>query len=142
MSSRVQVRFGDVFKKAFIIADKENILPLRRALASEGFETHVVQGSYTSEELAMPRAIKCLLNHSSAWKYAARADEPALIVEADFVPCKGISRFPMPYNPDQPGPKVSCVYAAGPVIYHYGKNDGFWGACMHQCCLHSESRGR
>ncbi|MFM7547391.1 MAG: hypothetical protein ACKO8I_00660 [Cyanobacteriota bacterium] len=113
-----------------IIADNEIISPLHSALVPEGFETHVVRRNYSSDELRMPRAIKCLLNHYSAWQYVVQTGEPALIVEADFVPCRGISQFPMPYNPDQQGAKISYVYAAGPVVYHHGRNDGYWG---HAC---------
>jgi len=121
------LRFGDYFRTALVVAHHEDTSDLCRALRSEGFDVTIIKRHYSDQEIGLPRAIKCLLNHSSAWKFVCELGEPALIVEADFVPCKGIASFPMPYCPKELGPKVAYVYAAGPVVYHADGSGGFFG---------------
>ena len=121
------LKFGNYFRTALVVAHQEDTTNLCRELEQEGFRVTVIKRNYSEQEKTLPRAIKCLLNHSSAWQVVCESSEPALIVEADFVPCKGIASFPMPYCPQEPGPKVAYVYAAGPVAYHIDQNGDCYG---------------
>lgn len=123
----IKPKFGEYFHLALVVAYQEDTAILCKELRRENFCVKVIKRDYSEQEKALPRQIRCLLNHSSAWQLVCELGQPALIVEADFVPCKGIASFPMPYCPKEPGPKVAYVYAAGPVAYHIDQNGDCFG---------------
>ena len=121
---------GESVTQALIVACHEDIRPLQQALQGQGFAVEVIRRDYSAEELLMPRAIRALLNHSLAWQHVVDRDRPAIVVEADFVPCRRLAARAMPYADGIAEPKLAFLYAAGPVIYHADSSGGYYG---HAC---------
>ena len=118
MPSKPTATIGESVSQALIVACNEEIRPLRAALAGQGFAVEVIRRTYSPDELLIPRAMRALLNHSQAWQQVVDSNQPAMVVEADFVPCCRLARLPMPYAKGIAAPKLAFLYAAGPVIYH------------------------
>lgn len=123
---------GQLAPRAIILAYRENTDALEAALRAEGFEVAVQRAVYTAEELTYSRTIRCLLNHRDAWQKAARSDACTLIVESDFVPCRGLATLPAPFDPARHGPLAwAFLYAGGPRII-WAREDGALEG--HACC--------
>jgi hypothetical protein len=104
--------------RSLIIAYQEDTSGLERALAEEGLAPKVLRPTYTERELTYSRAIRCLLNHAAAWREARDPDGMTLIMEADFVPCTGFGRLPLPFDPQQQVDAAwAFLYTAGPRIF-------------------------
>jgi len=130
MTSKPTATIGESVSQALIVACNEEIRPLRAALAAQGFAVEVIRRNYSPDELLMPRAMRALLNHSQAWQQVVDSEQPALVVEADFVPCQQLGSLAMPYASQVAEPKLAFLYAAGPVIYHADQHGGYYG---HAC---------
>jgi hypothetical protein len=108
-------RLGANVAHTFILAYRENTEALEQALREEGLSAEVIRPTYTSQELTYSRAIRCLLNHGNAWRRARDMQGMSLIVEADFVPCRGMAQFPLPFSPELEGDGAwAFLYSAGP----------------------------
>jgi hypothetical protein len=100
---------------AIILAYREDTSALEAALRAEGFSVEVQRATYSAGELEFSRTIRCLLNHQKAWQKAAARARPTVIVEGDFVPCRGFGRAPAPFDPARHGPLAwAFLYAGGP----------------------------
>jgi hypothetical protein len=125
-------KLKDVTTTVFIVAHKEDTSDLETAMVSEGFTCHVIRGPYSAKERTYPAAVRCLINHSNAWRKIVKLDDYAIVVEADFVPVKGIASLPLPFDPSSNKKSMAWLYSVGPVIYHvdpltqamYGHNAG------------------
>lgn len=106
-----------IVDQCIIIAWKEDVTELQCALAKEGIKAVVQRGQYTDAQLEYSRSIRCLIYHASAWRMAAVADRPTIIVEADFVPCIGFADLPLPFVWDGEGSRFAWLYSAGSIIY-------------------------
>src|SRR5271169_630196 len=82
---------GSTCSEVLIIAHNEDTTRLERAFNREGLKCHVFRGPYTDEQRTFSAQIRCLINHANAWRYGAYAKHPIIVVEADFVPCRGFS---------------------------------------------------
>ncbi len=102
---------------AIIVAHREDTSPLENALHSEGFNVCVVRGPYTTKQLQFCSQMKCLVNHSNAWSIAASLSRGALIVEADFVPVKGMGSFPVPAPYEKPDDSLGYAYSVAPQVW-------------------------
>ena len=117
--------------QSFIVAYKEDTSALEHALREEGLPVEVLRPHYTQQELTYSRAIRCLLNHASAWRRAREAGGMTLIVEADFVPCVGLGRMPLPFDPQLHGDAGwAFLYSAGPRMFQCHPDGGLQG---HSC---------
>lgn len=110
-------KVGDIVKHGFIVCHKEDIGDLQTAMEHEGFNCEAIRGPYTEEQLSYPAATRCLINHANAWKNIANLDGYVIVVEADFVPVRGMSSLPMPFKPDPDQKAMAWLYSVGPVIY-------------------------
>jgi hypothetical protein len=109
---------------AIILAYKEDTTQLEKALRMEGFEVVVQRVVYTKVEMGYSRTIRCLLNHLAAWRRASDRENCTVIVESDFVPCRGIGDAPAPFDPIRHGKLAwAFLYAGGPRIFRL-HNDG------------------
>ena len=88
---------GSACSEVLIIAHNENTIQLERALNREGLTCLVFRGPYTDEQRTFSASIRCLINHANAWRFVSEAQRPVIIVEADFVPCRGFSQLPLPF---------------------------------------------
>lgn len=107
----------DCVGRACILAWREDTAPLERALTAEGFQVEVVRPSYSAEELTFSRVARCLLNHRSVWARCAAQSELWIVVEADFVPCRGFGSLPLPFPLDYRSRAWAWLYAGGPRLY-------------------------
>lgn len=111
---------------AFIVAYRECTLLLEASLKQEGFHCITLRqsDSFAAENFAS--AHRCLLNHQTAWRKAAQAHTPSLIVEADFVPVVGIGQLPLPCPATQTG--IAWLYTCAAQLYSVtaeGFGEGF-----------------
>ena len=122
-----KTRIVEYVDKAYIVWNGEDITGLTNCLSGENIQVEVIRRDYTQEELSMPGAIRCLLNHSNCWRKIADSAKPGLVIEADFVPCRRFGSLEVPFDPSLDVPTLAYLYAIGPVIYHYDGNGGFFG---------------
>jgi hypothetical protein len=116
----------------YILAYREDTSALEHALLAEGLSPQTLRPTYSAEELAYSRTIRCLLNHLAAWRLAATNSGHVLIVEADFVPCAGFGEFPLPFSPAFHGSKAwAFLYAGGPRIFRQHSDGALQG---HAAC--------
>lgn len=102
-------------RRTIILAYREDTTELERCLAAEGFAPEIQRATYTPQEQTYSRTIRCLLNHLAAWRLAAATAGHTLVVEADFVPCRGLAALPAPFDPNRHGPLTwAFLYGGGP----------------------------
>jgi len=113
--------------KALILAHRESTDLLQTALTEAGFECEVLRQADKPEYQTYASIYRCLLNHSRAWEFAAQAQQPTLIVEADFVPVVGLGKLPLPFSPTQAklgNVGMAWLYTCAPQLYSVTA-DGF-----------------
>ncbi|WP_199333704.1 LPS biosynthesis glycosyltransferase [Oculatella sp. FACHB-28] len=111
------LRLVDQISKVLIIAYRESTQVLEAALVKEGFECEVVRQIDREELRGSSPSYLCMLNHQRAWQQASEAEQPTLIVEADFVPVEGMGKLPVPYEPDDQNMGITWLYTCAPQIY-------------------------
>ena len=114
----------DHIGKVFIIAYRESTAQLEQALSQEGLECEVLRQEHKPEWKGFSPSYLCLLNHKQAWEKAIRESKPSVIVEADFVPVKGIGKLPMPFDPDEKNVGIAWLYTCAPQLFSISK-DGY-----------------
>jgi hypothetical protein len=89
------------------------------AISEEGLTFRIFHGPYTEERLKFSAQIRCLINHANAWRYVSNVQQPTIVVEADFVPCRGFSRLPLPFawSASCEAPKFGWLYSPGSILY-------------------------
>ena len=105
----------DLVTRAYIVKYREDTTELEESLKNAGFECFLIKKDYSDEELKFSSISRGLITHAKAWTRIVEDDKPALVVEADFVPCLGIEKFPLPHHrPDD----VWCwLYTGTSVAY-------------------------
>ncbi len=127
--NRLKNRVGNVF----VVAYQEPTDALEAALSAEGFQHQLLRQSDTAESQTYAAIYRCMLNHQRAWQQAAKATQPSLIVEADFVPVVGMGNLPLPFNPMQPHVGVAWLYTCASQVYSIslgGHAEGFSSATV------------
>jgi hypothetical protein len=120
----------DCVERVCILAWREDTGRLEQALAAEGFRVEVVRATYSAEEMAASRVIRCLLNHRGVWARCAAQAGLWMTVEADFVPCRGLGSLPLPYPWELRHRAWAWLYAGGPRLYERLPGGGLRG---HAC---------
>jgi hypothetical protein len=103
--------------KTFIIAYKEETELLEETLGREGLDTEVIRQTHKEEYRDFSPSYLCLLNHKEAWERAIQENKPTLIVEADFVPIKGLGKLPLPFPLDDSNTGIAWIYTCASQIY-------------------------
>lgn len=106
--------------KVLILAHRESTDLLQSTFTQAGFECDVLRQADKPEYQTYASIYRCLLNHSQAWEFAAQAQQPTLIVEADFVPIVDLGKLPLPFSPDQArlgNVGMAWLYTCAPQIY-------------------------
>ena len=111
------VRLIDYTSTVLIIAHKEETSRLSCALEQEGFTCRVQRQSHSAEQASFARSYLCFINHVDAWKWVLEHQQPAIIVEADFVPVKGMGQLPLPFCPQQEDVGMAWLYTCAAQIY-------------------------
>ncbi len=117
----------DYISKVFIIAYQESTELLETTLTQEGFHCEVVRQVDRPEYEHYAASHRCMLNHQRAWAMASQAMQPALIVEADFVPVMGMGQLPLPFNLET-NVGIAWLYTCAPQLYSVtpeGFGEGF-----------------
>ena len=107
----------DCVERVCVLAWREDTAPLERALAAEGFRVEVHRPTCGEAEMAYSRQSRCLLNHRGAWARCAAQDGLWIVVEADFVPCRGFGSLPLPFPWELRDRAWAWLYAGGPRLY-------------------------
>jgi hypothetical protein len=113
----------EVSSGVIIVAHKEDTSALRQALEGEGLAVDEVRGPYTPEQEHFSAIMRCFVNHANAWRIAAKRDKPTIIVEADFVPVRGIGSLPAPIPNSRDNNYFGYLYAGGPQIWDLARED-------------------
>ncbi|MEB3355274.1 MAG: hypothetical protein VKK04_00910 [Synechococcales bacterium] len=111
------LRLIDQIDRVLIIAYKESTTLLEKSLSQMGLLCEVLRQEDRPEYRGYAAAYRCLLNHHRAWERAAAADQPTLIVEADFVPVEQMGDLPLPFDPHQADVGVAWIYTCAPQLY-------------------------
>lgn len=112
------VQINQVVRRAYIVAYREDTAPLERALTEEGFQVFTLRPNYSPVEQTYSQTIRVLINHASAWRACEASGEPALVVEADFVPVKGMGKLPLPFQVTKLNHAWGWLYACGAALWH------------------------
>ena len=107
----------EITNKAFVVCYLENVDKLVDALCEEGFEVNINRQTDNSSTRKYSSIVKCLLNHYSVWKLVVEYNQPAVIVEADFVPIVGFGKLVCPFPPDQREISFGYLYGCGIEVY-------------------------
>jgi hypothetical protein len=99
------------------VAHHEDTSLLSTALCNQGFELDEVRGPYSAQQQRWSSAMRCLANHANAWQLCASRNEPAIVVEADFVPVRNFGDLPLPAPPAKFRNCLPYLYACGPEIW-------------------------
>jgi len=105
----------EIIRKVYVVRYGEDTSALQAALTNAGFAFDIVTKNYTETEFSYASICRGLLTHAEAWRRIASGSEPALVVEADFVPCVGFERFSLPH-PD-PSSVWCWLYTGTSVAY-------------------------
>jgi hypothetical protein len=111
------LKLVDAIGKAYIVAYREDTAELEQAIATSGFDYEVLRQLDQPEYAAYAASYRCLLNHQTAWQRAAIANQPTLIMEADFVPVQNIGQLPLPFDLNQANVGIAWLYTCAPQIY-------------------------
>lgn len=111
------MRLIDYTRQIFIIAHRENTDPLVAVLQTQGFDCQVLRQAHRPEQADFSRSYLCLLNHRTAWQWVLDQQQPALILEADFVPVKHFAQLPVPFNIYQPDLGLAWLYTCAAQVY-------------------------
>ena len=110
-------RLTDCIGQTFILAYKEDTTVLDTALKAAGCDCEVLRQVHQPGQETYSRSFLCLLNHRQAWERALRANEPTLIVEADFVPVRNFGQLPPAFDPADPNLGIAWLYTCAPQVY-------------------------
>lgn len=119
----------DYTANLFIIAKDEDTAQLETTLGQEGFNCQVLRQQLPEEAIAgFARSYLCLLNHRQAWQWIVDQKQPALIIEADFVPVRQFGQLPLPFAAEEPLVGIAWLYTCAPQVYtvsNQGHAQGF-----------------
>jgi hypothetical protein len=118
MSTTNQPTLSQTVGQTIILAYRENTDRLNQALTHEQLTVQILRQTDRPEYSEYASIYRCMLNHAQAWQQASQSDRPTLIVEADFVPTKGMGQRPFPFNPQQTHAGIAWLYACAPQLYH------------------------
>lgn len=114
-------RLGDGIDQVLIIAYKESTELLEKTLREEGLTPEVVRQAENPAMQDFSLNYRCMLNHRSAWEKAL-STHTTLIVEADFVPVRGLGQLPLPFPGDRTEALgIAWLYTCAPQIYSVSK---------------------
>jgi hypothetical protein len=105
------------FDRAYVIAYQEDTARLETALQQENLAPVVLRQSPDPALANTSGSYRCLLNHQRAWQAIASDGVPGLIVEADFVPVRGMGQLPIPFPWQQTDVGVAWLYTCAAQIY-------------------------
>jgi hypothetical protein len=126
VTERIALR--DSVEWSCIIAHNEDTASLEKALSVEGFRPVTQRMSLSEEEKEFSAIIRCFLNHRRAWEQASQKTGLSLIMEADFVPCRGFGSFAVPIPDSEALRAVAWLYLCAGRFRKRIETDFFTGS--------------
>lgn len=83
--------------QTLVIACNEPTQQLESTLQAEALKPDILRQQPRPDYRHYARSTLALLNHRRAWERASQNEGLTLIVEADFVPVRGIGKLPLPF---------------------------------------------
>jgi len=121
-----KVRLIDAIDRTYVIAYKEDTTNLENTLRKAGFGHEVYRAKYSEVEAGYSGQIKCLISHAKIWEKCKEEEGWSMVLEADFVPVKGMSTLCAPIGRlDEPG--LVYLYSGAPIIYRVDKTGSLIG---------------
>ena len=111
------MRLIEYTSTVIIIAHRENTAQLEDSLRQEGFHCQVQRQAHQPGQADFARSYLCFLNHAQAWQWVATHNQPVVIVEADFVPVRGMGRLPLPFDAQQNDVGLAWLYTCAAQVY-------------------------
>lgn len=111
------MRLIDYSPNLFILAHREETQRLETTLSAEGFDCQVLRQTHRPEQASFARSYLCLLNHRRAWEWVAEHQQPAIVVEADFVPVRHFASLPLPFDPERADVGLAWLYTCAAQVY-------------------------
>ena len=115
------IKLIDYTKLVYVVAHNELTDSLEGAFKKQGFEVSVQRGPYTELQRSYSAQMRCLVNHANVWRSIVERNCSAIVVEADFVPCKNFAALPAPMPLDSNGSGVgfAWLYSGGSTLYGF-----------------------
>lgn len=111
------MRLIDYTSKLFIVAHREDTARLATTLEAEGFDCAVQRQTHQPDQADFARSYLCFMNHVKVWEWVIEHQQPAIVIEADFVPVRGMGQLPLPFNPDQADVGMAWLYTCAAQVY-------------------------
>jgi len=119
----------NLVSNVIVVAYKEDVTELIKALKIEGYRPFVQRAEYNQDEISYSKNSRTFINHKNAWLKAAKNRGYTLICESDFVPCKGLSNFPI-FWPSEDDKAWGYLYQGSPrLLSLVGSNVFLRGHC-------------
>lgn len=112
------MRLIDYSPNITIIAHREDTSRLVAALEQEGFCCTVQRQTHSPDQANFARSYLCFLNHVQAWQQVLDQQQPRIIIEADFVPVRGMGQLPLPFDASQDDVGLAWLYTCAAQIYN------------------------
>lgn len=104
--------------QTLVIACTEITKDLERTLRQEELDYQILRQQPQPSQENYARSTLALLNHRRAWQKASQNKGLTLIVEADFVPVKGMGNLPLPFPMDDDKRiGIAWLYTCAAQIY-------------------------
>ena len=115
--------------QTLIIACTEPTQQLETTLAEEGLKCEILRQKPQSNYQHYARSTLALFNHRRAWQRASQSHGLTLVLEADFVPVRGLGTLPLPFAPeDYVTMGIAWLYSCAAQVYsvsEMGHGKGF-----------------
>jgi hypothetical protein len=116
------VKLIECIERVYILAYKEDTSLIEKAMIKEEFSVEVMRPQYSVEELKYSSASKCLIGHKKIWEECLFKKGLYMVLEADFVPVKGIGQLPLPFDLRKKKKAFGHLYSCAQRIYELDKN--------------------
>jgi len=114
------MKLNECVSQVLIIYQNEDVDELVFAMRMEGFsKVEKVKAHYNKIQNTYTNQSKCLLAHKYAWNKCSEVDGLTIILEADFVPCRGIGQMNLPFDTTKIGAAWGWLYSCAQRVYEY-----------------------
>lgn len=110
--------------QTFVIAYREDTTVLESVLRQERLTYEILRQQEGEIPSDFARSYACLLNHCKAWRRVISSGQCALILEADFVPVRGMVDLPTLCDIKDDRTGIAWLYTCASQLY-YVTTEGF-----------------
>jgi len=117
MSSSSTLSLRHHVKQTLIIAHNEDTGTLVNTLQGQGFQPQIVRQEHQPHYETYSRNYLAFMNHHQAWQRVQAVDGLTMVVEADFVPVRGMGDLPLPMASDCSDFGMAWLYTCAAQLY-------------------------